>query len=87
MKKLGVILFILIISYFIFLIRQDIINNLELKREIVRVTKSIEQDEVRAKQLEDRLRNLKDRKYIEKLARTKLGMVKKDETAYKVLGR
>jgi len=87
MKKLGLVLFILIILYFIFLIRQDIMNNLGLKREIDRVAKSIEQGEARAKQLENRLKYLNDKKYLEKLARTKLGMVKKDETAYKVLGR
>ena len=85
MKRLGYILFVLIIIYFIFLIRQDIIGNLELKREGQRVVKSIEWEEKLAKGLRSRLKQLETSGYIEELARTRLGLIKKGETAYKVI--
>ena len=85
MKQLGYILFFLAIIYFIFLIRQDIIDNLELKREITRVSASLEQQGQLAEKLRTRLAELKTNKHIEELARTRLGLIKKDETAYKVI--
>lgn len=85
MKRLGFLLFFLIILYFIFLIRQDIIDNLELKREEQRAVKSIQREERLAKELETRLKELESNNYIEKLARTRLGLIKKGETAYKVI--
>ena len=87
MKRLGFIFFSLIIIYFIFLIRQDIIDNLELKREKQRVKVNLEQEEKLSEALRDRLGELKSENYIEKLARMRLGLIKKGETAYKVLFR
>jgi cell division protein FtsB len=86
MRKLGLLLFVLIITYFIFVIRQDIIGNLELKREEQRAIKNIQQEEKLAQELEKKLKHLKNEEYIEKLARTRLGLIKKGETAYKVIG-
>lgn len=85
MKRLGYILFVLIIIYFIFLIRQDIIDNLELKREGQRVVQNIDREEKLAEKLQTRLKKLKSNSYIEELARTRLGLIKKGETAYKVI--
>jgi cell division protein FtsB len=85
MKRLGYILFALIIIYFIFLIRQDIIDNLELKREVRQVAGGIKREEQLARELKQRLADLRTNKYIEKLARIRLGLVKKGETAYKVI--
>ncbi|MBU0671436.1 MAG: septum formation initiator family protein [Candidatus Margulisbacteria bacterium] len=87
MKKFGVLLFVLLILYFIFLIRQDIIDSLELKREKHRAATSIQQAEVQAKSLANRLKALQNDSYVESLARTRLGLIKKGETAYKVIGR
>jgi cell division protein FtsB len=87
MKKIGFILFVLIITYFIFLIHQDIIDNLELKREQERVIESTQQEEKLAGQFKKRLKDLRRKDYIEELARTRLGLIKKGETAYKVIGR
>lgn len=87
MKRLGLLLFVLIILYFIFLIRQDIIDHLELKREKQGVIKNLQAEERLAKELRIRLKELKSDNYIEKLARTRLGLIKKGETAYKVIGR
>lgn len=85
MKRFGYILLALIILYFIFLIRQDIIDNLELKREERMGIKNMQQEENLAQELRIRLKALKSNNYIEKLARTRLGLIKKGETAYKVI--
>lgn len=85
MKRLGFIFIFLIILYFIFLIRQDIIDNLELKREEQRVVQNIDREERLAEKLQTRLKELKSNSYIEELARTRLGLIKKGETAYKVI--
>lgn len=87
MKRFGFIIFILIIIYFIFLIRQDIIDNLDLGREQQQVAGNIRQEEVLAGELKQRMKNLKRDGYIERLARTRLGLIKFGETAYKVVGR
>ena len=87
MKRSGFIIFVLIIIYFIFLIRQDIIDNLELTRERQSVSKNVKQEETAAQELKTRWGNLHKNDYLERLARTRLGLVKKGETAYKVIGR
>lgn len=85
MKKIGFILFILIIIYFIFLIRQDIIGNLDLKQQARSITVELKREKIRAKNLQDKLKALSRNGYIESLARTRLGMIKKGETPYKVI--
>lgn len=85
MNKLGWLIFLLFSVYFIFLIRQDIINNLDLKKQVRLLQKKQQQEEVLATALKGRLSRLKGDDLIEELARTRLGMVKKDETAYKVI--
>ncbi|KPJ69535.1 hypothetical protein AMJ44_03490 [candidate division WOR-1 bacterium DG_54_3] len=85
MKRLGFLLFSLIVIYFIFLIRQDIIDNLELKREEQRIRTNLELEEGLSKELGNRLKRLMSDNYIEELARTKMGLIKKGETAYKVI--
>lgn len=85
MRRFGFILFILIIIYFIFLIRQDIIDNLDLGRERERVAVELTRQRMQSKKLKGRLRALNSNQYIEELARTRLGMIKKGETPYKVI--
>ena len=75
----------LLALYFIFLIRQDIIDNLDLKKEERLIQKKYEQEEKYSIALKDRLSRLKGDDLIEELARTRLGMIKKGETAYKVI--
>jgi len=81
MRKIGFILFILLIIYFIFLIRQDIMDLRDLKSDQVRLKKNIVKEKQLTKQLKTRFKlgNL------EEFARTRLGMVKKGETAYKIV--
>ncbi|MBN2058048.1 MAG: septum formation initiator family protein [Candidatus Saganbacteria bacterium] len=85
MKRYGLLLFILLVLYFIFLIRQDIIDNLELKREQSRLETSLDREKVLGRGLRQRLDALKQDSEIEKLARLRLGLVKKDETAFKII--
>lgn len=86
MKRLGFILFILVVLYFIFLIRQDIINNVELKRDAARLTASNISEQKLTEEMQQKLKALRTNSYIEQLARTRLGLIKKGETAYKVIG-
>ncbi len=85
MKRLGWVLFFLAVVYFIFLIRQDIIDYLDLKREKETAGRLLEREEKAAVELKDRLGKLKGDDLIEELARTRLGLIKKGETAYKVI--
>jgi len=85
MKRFGYLLFFLLVVYFIFLIRQDIMDNLELKRTSVQLTESICQEKALNQSLHERLEALRSNKYLERLARTRLGLVKRGETAYKVV--
>jgi cell division protein FtsB len=85
MKHAGWLLFIALVVYFIFLIRQDIIDNLELKKEIVSAGRAVEAEKAAALKANDRLARLKSDELIEEAARTQLGLIKKGETAYKVV--
>jgi len=84
-KRLGWVLFFLAIIYFIFLIRQDIIDQIDLRREAERAANKVEEAEKRGAMLRDRSHRLKGDDLIEEIARTRLGLVKKGETAYKVI--
>ncbi|MGB9612902.1 MAG: FtsB family cell division protein [Candidatus Margulisiibacteriota bacterium] len=85
MKRLGWILFIFLVVYFIFLIRQDIIDNLDLRKEQERLIKKIEEEKNFAQEMKERIEDLKEGNLVEALARARLGLVKKGETAYKVV--
>jgi cell division protein FtsB len=77
--------FFSLVVYFIFLIRQDIIDNLELKKERANVSKKLKQEEEHRVKLKDRLGRGKSDDLIEELARTRLGFIKKGEVPYKVV--
>jgi cell division protein FtsB len=85
MKRAGWLLFIVMVVYFIFLIRQDIIDSRELKKEIVDTVRSVAAEKALALKANDRLARAKSDDMIEEAARTQLGLVKKGETAYKVV--
>jgi len=85
MNRIGIAILILLVFYFIFLIRQDIIDNLDLQKEVWRSEIKIKDEAKSAQRLQGRLTSLKRNEYIEALARTKLGLVKKGEKAYKVI--
>ena len=85
MKRLSWFFFILLVIYFIFIIRQDIIGYLEMKKEFVSLGKKLAFAELSAAGFKDRMARVRNESLIEELARTRLGLIKKDETAYKVI--
>jgi len=85
MKRLGWTIFFLFIAYYIFLIRQDIIDARELKGERDRLTAVLAREVKASAELDWRLRRLQNPDLIEELARIRLGLIKKGETAYKVI--
>lgn len=84
MKKIPwlVFLFFALVLYFIFFIRKDIIDYLDQRREAARVAGKAETAQQLSRDLKEKLDQGGDR--IEELARTRLGLVKKGEIAYKV---
>ena len=86
MKRLGWLIFALLVLYFIFLIRQDIIDYFDLKREENHILKNLKKEEIINQRLQKGLQKAQSDKQLEKLARTRLLMIKKGETAYKVIG-
>lgn len=85
MKRIWPILLGLLVLYFIFLIRQDIIDYLDLGRDKERVEKKLVQEEAEVAALKQRLSKLTSPDLLEEIARTKLGLIKKGEIAYKVI--
>jgi len=85
MKRIGWLLLLGLIIYFIFLIRQDIIDYLELKKERENTFRKIKEEQELTKNLQVRLKKLEKGELVEELARTRLGLIKKGETAYKVI--
>jgi len=85
MKRITWFFFILLVIYFIFLIRQDIIDNLEMKKEFNSVERKLSQAEASVAGYQDRMARVKNESLIEELSRTRLGLIKKGETAYKVI--
>lgn len=71
--------------YFIFLIRQDIINHSSLGWESEELRRSIVRAENLEKGLRARLQAREDDERVEELARTRLGLIRPGETAYKVI--
>jgi len=87
MKRFSIAVFAALVCYFIFLIRQDIIDNVSLKRETVAAAKTIAEQKELSVKLSDRLQDLRGSRYLEELARTRLGFIRQGETAYKVFRR
>ena len=87
MKRLSFLLFIALVLYFIFLIRQDIIDNISLGREVHAAAETINEQKELSLILQARLEDLKKNRYVEELARTRLGFIKQGEKAYKVIRR
>ena len=85
MKRFGWALFFVVIAYFIFVIRQDIIDNLELRKEERSVAVNYDKEKKLSEELQNKLKLLTKDSYIEDLARTRLGYVKSGEKAFKVI--
>jgi len=85
MKKIGWVAFFLVVGYFIFVIRQDMIYNLQLRRDLRTAQEKMSEEDKTALDLKNRVGRMGDGTLIEELARTRLGLVKRGEIAYKVI--
>lgn len=85
MGTIGIIAFVAFLTYFIFLIRQDIIDNLGLNKECQKLSQKLKEEGDRGDRLRSRLKRIKNGDLVEELARTRLEMIKKGEVAYKVI--
>ncbi len=85
MKRIGWLIFFLAVVYFLFVIRQDIIYNLQLRRDIRTASGRLAEEEAAASRLRERARHIGDGSLIEELARTRLGLIKPGEIPYKVI--
>ena len=79
----GVIITLFIFFYLIFLIRGDLVKYFELKAERAFLKESILRVQQQKQDYLNELARLDDLAYIEKLARTRLGLIKKGEVGYK----
>ena len=84
-EKTGYVAFILVIIYFLLLIRSDIIQNDKLKGEKRALTKGIETERTTQSGLKVRMNALTKSSQVEKVAREKLGLIKRGEVPYKVI--
>ncbi|MBU0687639.1 MAG: septum formation initiator family protein [Candidatus Margulisbacteria bacterium] len=80
----GVIITLFLFFYLIFLIRGDLVKYFELISEKKFIQKSILAEENLKQAYLAELKQLDQSDYIEKLARLKLGLVKKGEVGYKI---
>jgi len=83
--KPSFILLTIVFFYLLFLIREDVAKYFLLKSEQERFIANIAAEESLNKQLKLEAKLLDSSGYIEGLAREKLGLIKSDETPYKVV--
>jgi len=81
----GAVLLILVSAYFIFLIRADWVVLGQLNAEKAALSGLIGEASAESGALREEIRLLDRLDYVELVARQKLGLVKRGETAYKVV--
>ncbi len=74
--KLLLILVVIFAGYKFYLNQREIVY---IKREIARLEQELDKEEVREKELKEKLENINDPEYIEEVARKELGLVKPGE--------
>lgn len=82
-KKIGNIVFVAVIAYFVFSIfsQQSIIS--ENNAEIASLNEQISEKQIEIERLEQEYANIDSDEYIERMAREKLGLVQANERVYK----
>lgn len=84
-ERLWLIVFLLAFVYFVVLIRNDTVRNSGLKHEKESVTKNLGEEAAKGAALKNELKMLDKSSYVEKLARERLGVVRRGENPYKVI--
>ena len=87
MKRIGLIIFVLLVFYFLFLIREDFSSNRKLEKDIKYTIQRIKTETQECRKFKKTLALLRKDEYIEGLARVRLGLIKPQEIAYKVVYR
>jgi len=82
-SKIVWALILILIFYIVFLFSDKYARTLQLKEDIKRLESQIEELENKNKNLSEKVELLKSEKYIEKIAREKLGLTKPDEILIK----
>lgn len=82
--NIWVLLSAVIIAYFLYQIRGDIIQHKELSSEKSSLISRLKQISVENNDLANSIAKAKDIATIERLARERLNMIKKGETAFKI---
>jgi len=85
MKRLALLVFVGFLLYFLFSIRQVIIDQQLLLREEKETKQKLSSQQVYLAALKMRISGIKNEDRIEELARTRLGLIKKGEVAFKVI--
>jgi cell division protein FtsB len=78
------VLLLFLVLYFVFQIREDVLRYYRLVADRQKMEKSINEILVNNQDLKKRISALNDSALIESLARERLNLIKKGETAYKV---
>ena len=84
-EKFWAIVLCLAVVYFLVLIRSDIDQNKRLDAEKRSISRNIAEQNQVSRQLKQKLANLNKGAYVGKIAREKLGLVERGESAYKVI--
>ncbi|MCX5751661.1 MAG: septum formation initiator family protein [Candidatus Saganbacteria bacterium] len=84
-KRIGLVVFVLIIIYFALLIRSDYVGFFKLKLDKAHLEQSLKQEQALSGYLTVEAVKLDGNFRVEELARTKLGLVKSGEKAYKII--
>ncbi|MFA5097045.1 MAG: septum formation initiator family protein [Candidatus Margulisiibacteriota bacterium] len=84
--ELFFVLLLVLISYFVFVLLRDTRTLSGLERENLLIEKNLDKEKALSKQLRQKAQELSSSACIELAARKKLGLVKKGETPYRVIG-
>lgn len=85
--NIWTLLFVFLILYLIFQIREDLLRFKELNSEKEKLTKGISAEQQKNRQLLSLIKELNRPYFMEGLARERLNLIKRGETAYKICQR
>lgn len=83
--KIWYIVFVLAVAYFLLLIRTDLVQNKALRSDKAAMSMNIVSEKNELAFLKGKMGDLKKNHYLEQIARDKLGMIERGESAYKVI--
>jgi cell division protein FtsB len=82
--NIWTLLFIFLVVYFLFQIRDDLLRRQELVSSKTKLTSRLKEEENKRSTYRQALNDLKSDRKLEELARERLNLIKKGEIAFKV---